>query len=96
MALKKRKTPKAKLAEDPKVQAVKDLVARGQAAQKAVDEVVRGEAGMDPRSLVHKVPKPSGPSKTQVCDAVRSAAPGLPFAAVDRVAAAVMKLYGRG
>lgn len=87
MALKKRKTPKVKLAEDPKVQAVKDFVARGQAAQKAVD------------LIIPQAPAPAairgGPTKTQVCDAVRSAVPGLPFAAVDRVAAAVMKLYGR-
>lgn len=87
MALKKRKAPKPKLADDPKVQEAAAFAMRGVAAQKAVDMIIPQPA---------KPPAArAGPSKTQVCDAVRGAAPGLPFAAVDRVAAAVMKLYGR-
>jgi hypothetical protein len=37
-----------------------------------------------------------GPSKTQVCDAIRSAAPGAPMATVDAIAGAVMRLYREG
>ncbi len=83
MALKKRKTPKPKLADDPKVKEAAAFVMRGVAAQKAVDEVAQ-----------RTEPKPRiGPSKTQVFDAIRGVSPGLPAAQVSAIASVIMALY---
>jgi len=82
---------------DATVERVNDFVRRGQAAQKAVDEITQKFAAKQAAhdTVMANKNKRSGPSKTQVCDAVREGQPGLAFAAVDRIATAVMRLYGR-
>ncbi len=84
MALKPRATKKPKLSEDPKVREAAAFVGRGLAARGAVDQTVAR-----PTPAIRR-----GPSKTQIGDAIRGVAPGLPAATVSRIAAVVMDLYG--
>jgi hypothetical protein len=93
MAFKKKSKPRPKLAADPKVQAVKAAVAPLVKDVHAPDGTYVGTIREDVAPLSRA--KSRGPSKTQVCDAVREGQPGLAFAAVDRIATAVMRLYGR-
>lgn len=106
MALRNRKRVKPKLAADPKVQAViADVEKR---TGMTVSKAVKDTATLTPEGSIKVKLAPDhsvlgavfekarkSPSKTQVCDAIREGQPGLPFAAVDRICSAIMKLYGR-
>jgi hypothetical protein len=96
MAFKKKAKKRPKLADDPKVQeaaAYAATFAENKRLAERQSEAAKTDAVVARVQAHHQ--KRSGPSKTQVCDAVREGQPGLAFAAVDRIATAVMRLYGR-
>lgn len=81
--------------DEPTAQRVADIVGTSSAAGRALRQLAERRLAGEDVVLLKSGRMFFVAPRTQVCDAVRSAAPGLPFAAVDRVAAAVMKLYGR-